>query len=88
MEDIEDKVFLDRHSMIAMAILVGCDYTLGGVKYIGPETVLELFSEMRRNGITNILERYSTEYNPFVSYRTLFSQVFFYIIELRNKNMW
>ncbi|XP_046545843.1 flap endonuclease GEN homolog 1-like isoform X2 [Haliotis rubra] len=49
MTDIEDQRCLTRRSLIAFALLSGCDYNKGGVKGVGPEQIRTLFDEMRQN---------------------------------------
>ena len=38
------KVGLSRQRMVIMALLLGCDYNLGGVNGVGREAVIKLFS--------------------------------------------
>ena len=56
---IEDKLELDREKLIAMALLIGSDYT-DGAKNIGPETAIKLLGKDGTLSNTNVLERYAT----------------------------
>ena len=40
--DIEDKIGLDREKMVALALLVGCDYVPKGVPGVGIEKASKL----------------------------------------------
>ncbi|XP_075528581.1 XPG-like endonuclease isoform X1 [Dermacentor variabilis] len=52
-EDIETKLGLDRRKLVALAVLVGCDY-FDGVRSVGKETALKLLDKF---GDTDSLER-------------------------------
>lgn len=51
--DIEEKLGLDRRKLVALAVLVGCDY-FDGVRNVGKETALKLLDKF---GDTDSLER-------------------------------
>ncbi|ELU13028.1 hypothetical protein CAPTEDRAFT_123501, partial [Capitella teleta] len=54
MDEIEDKLSLDRKTLVALALLLGCDYAPQGVAGVGKETVLKLIAEL--NG-TSLLDK-------------------------------
>ena len=41
---LQAEVGLSRQRMVVMALLLGCDYNLGGVAGVGREAVSKLFS--------------------------------------------
>ena len=51
------EVGLSRHRMVIMALLLGCDYNLGGVQGVGREAVTKLFSVWGEEGQGEELER-------------------------------
>ena len=56
---IEEKLGLNRESLIAMALLLGSDYT-DGTKNIGYETAIKLLGKDGALSNTNVLERYTS----------------------------
>ena len=54
MSDIETKQRLDQNKLIALAILLGCDY-YDGVNKIGKETAVQF---LKLKDIGDVLERY------------------------------
>ena len=42
MADIEDKLSLDREKLVAMALLLGCDYVPKGVPGVGMDKAVKL----------------------------------------------
>ena len=56
---IEDNLGLNREKLVAMALLIGSDYT-DGAKNIGPETAIKLLGKDGTLSNTNVLERYAT----------------------------
>ena len=59
---IEEQLGLDRETLVAMALLLGSDYT-NGAKNIGQETAIKLLGKDGALSKTNILERYTTFIN-------------------------
>ena len=55
MSDIEKHLGMSRDNLIAIALLLGCDYLPDGVPGIGRETVAKLLRESR--GV-NLLQRF------------------------------
>lgn len=53
---IKEKLGLDREKLVAMALLLGSDYT-DGAKNIGPETAMKLLGKDGSLTNTNVLER-------------------------------
>ena len=53
---IEEKLGLNREKLVAMALLIGSDYT-DGAKNIGPETAIKLIGKDCPLSNTNVLER-------------------------------
>ncbi|XP_048732356.2 flap endonuclease GEN homolog 1-like isoform X2 [Ostrea edulis] len=49
MENIKEKLELTRETMVAMAMLVGCDYDEEGIRDIGIEKTRELITELKNN---------------------------------------
>ena len=54
MDHIEQSLHLDRERLVALALLLGCDYQPKGVPGIGKEMALKLLKELQ---LDNILER-------------------------------
>ena len=61
MLDIEKHLGMSRDNLIAMALLLGCDYLPDGVPGVGRETVLKLLKENR--GV-NLLQRFTEWKSP------------------------
>ena len=51
------EVGLSRQRMVIMALLLGCDYNLGGVQGVGREAVTKLFTVWGQEGAGQELER-------------------------------
>ena len=47
--DTLNKLGIDQDQLIILAILIGTDYNIGGVKGIGPKTALKLVKEFKNN---------------------------------------
>ena len=61
MSDIEKHLGMPRDNLIAMALLLGCDYLPDGVPGVGRETVIKLLNESR--GV-NLLQHFSDWKSP------------------------
>ena len=61
MPDIEKHLGMSRDNLIAIALLLGCDYLPDGVPGVGRETVVKLLNESR--GV-NLLQRFSEWKSP------------------------
>ena len=46
MRDVERKLYLGRNKLIALALVLGCDYVAGGLPGIGPKTALQGFEAL------------------------------------------
>ncbi|MFH4975034.1 hypothetical protein AB6A40_001743 [Gnathostoma spinigerum] len=61
MDYISEKLFISRSCLVAMAILMGCDYYQKGVAGVGAVTALEIISEfyiMKHDHPQTILDRF------------------------------
>ena len=56
MESIQQRLHLSRDHLISLALLLGCDYGLGGVRGIGREQAIRLM-QLWEN--INPLDRYT-----------------------------
>ena len=54
MSDIESQLSYNRETLVAMALLIGCDYD-DGVKSVAKEKTLKLMRELCQDG--NVLQR-------------------------------
>lgn len=55
MTDVEERLGLSRDKLVAMALLLGCDYLPKGVPGVGVERVIKLMNALPSY---NVLERY------------------------------
>ena len=53
---IKEKLGLDREKLVALALLLGSDYT-DGAKHIGPEKAMKLFGKDGAISNINVLQR-------------------------------
>ena len=51
MRDIESFLGLHREHLVALALLVGCDYNIGGVSGIGCQNAIRLIKGVQRHQI-------------------------------------
>ena len=68
---IEEKLGLNRERLIAMALLLGSDYT-DGAKNVGPETAMKLLGKDGTLSDANVFERYNCNFQQiciFLKYR-------------------
>ena len=56
MSDIHQKLSLQQEHLVALALLIGCDYGSEGVKGIGKEQAVKM---LQRWDTENPLERYN-----------------------------
>lgn len=68
MSDIEKDLGMSRDNLIAMALLLGCDYLPDGIPGVGRETVVKLLKENR--GV-NFLQHFSEWKSPNFDSSTL-----------------
>ena len=61
MADIETKLSLNRRNLIALAVLVGCDYDQRGVRGVGPGGAVKLVQKCSESGI-DMLDRLVLQY--------------------------
>jgi len=54
-EDIKDQLNLDRERLVALAVLLGCDYLPKGVPSVGRELAMRFMSALP--AIDSVLER-------------------------------
>ena len=59
--DIEKHLGMSRDNLIAMALLLGCDYLPDGVPGVGQETVIKLLKENRG---FNLLQQFTEWKSP------------------------
>jgi flap endonuclease GEN len=55
MTEVEERLGLTREKLIAMALLLGCDYLPKGVPGVGIERAVKLMKSLT---VPNVLERY------------------------------
>lgn len=51
-----DRLGIDQHQLIALAMLVGTDYNNGGIKGIGPKKALDLVKRYREGSFTKLFQ--------------------------------
>ncbi|CAM1293525.1 GEN1 (predicted) [Pycnogonum litorale] len=61
MDDIEQRLNLNRERLISLAVLLGCDYFPKGIPGVGKEKAIKLFKELKTE---NILEKFVEWKNP------------------------
>lgn len=54
MTDVEERLGLSREKLVAMALLLGCDYLPKGVPGVGVERAIKLMNALPSS---NVLER-------------------------------
>ena len=61
MLDINERLHLDRERLVALAVLLGCDYLPRGVPSVGRDLAMKFFSSLP--AVDSVLERCAQ--NPF-----------------------
>ncbi|KAK3103774.1 hypothetical protein FSP39_021767 [Pinctada imbricata] len=59
MDDIEEKLSLDRSKLVAMALLLGCDYLPKVVPGVGMDKAMKLMKVYTDSGV-DALHRFAT----------------------------
>lgn len=57
MSEIEQQLGYDREMLIALALLLGCDYDQKGISGVGKEMACKFLAEMKEKNVKNILDR-------------------------------
>ena len=55
MDDIKEQLHLDRERLVALAVLLGCDYLPKGVPSVGRDLAMKFFSSLP--AADSVLER-------------------------------
>lgn len=61
MSEIQSELKLDRHKLVSLAIILGCDYLPKGIPGVGKEKALKF---LRNNPSMNILHRFRRWKDP------------------------
>lgn len=57
MDRIRSLLFLNRESLVSLALLIGCDYDEKGVAQVGKQKALKLLTELWKNSDQSPLEK-------------------------------
>jgi len=55
MHDIKEQLHLDRERLVALAVLLGCDYLPKGVPNVGRDMAMKFMSSL--SAVDSVLER-------------------------------
>ena len=66
MSDIHTELGIDRDGLVALALLLGCDYIPKGVPGVGPANAVKLLQTLRGRNVLKRLAQYPYEVHVLV----------------------